>query len=384
MECKIKKKQKQPYKFFVDGDPIAYAGAASAEKPVYIWKQYQDGEDEAIAESPPFFKAAEAKQWIETECWEETPEEAGWVRETEVQVKELSDAIDATKEVLKDYQKTMEKFCREGKTPKKVAYMTPSGLKTKDVKGLEDQYQFNRIGKIKPVHLKAVREWLRTLPTFKMAKKGWEADTHVVGRAEMSGEDGCTLSIDKDISQGEGCWHINMNPASHLRKCKFSEGIGSLWDEPNAKGKSNTKGDGFMFLVYQAVVGDTSDGYKGLQGVGDKAALKALQHCKTKVECIQEIEKLYIKKAKKGYLCKKLIESNKKILEAEHESITPLIEEPIAGKFKYLSWDGEVHVKTVHELMQQHFDLAYQERSPTDVFNLGDYLELEKGVVDEN
>lgn len=360
----------KPFKFYIDGDPIAYAGAASAQKPVYVWIR-KDSDGKEIERSEGFQKAAEAKQWIETECWEDDPAEDGWERTVEIVFKEEQDALDATVEVLKDYIKTCKHFCREGKEPQLIGWLTPSGHKDKDIEGLEDRYQFNRIGKEKPHFLPRVRQFLLEDygHIFKMAKEGFEADTHVVGRAEKSGEDGCTLSIDKDIGQGEGTHHINMNDQFRDRECRFSEGIGSLWTLTTARGKDKTRGDGFVFLTYQAVVGDVSDGYKGLMGVGDKAAVKALHGCKTKVECLEAIKTLYEKKAAKGYLCKKLIQMN-----IENEGKDELIVHPEKGLFKYLSWNGEVEVRTVEELMEQHIRLAYQERSPNDIFNLSDYL----------
>lgn len=358
------KKPLKPYKFFIDSDPVAYAGAASAQSPVYTWIQY-DSNGTEIQRSEGFYKAVDAKAWIGSECWEDEPEDDGWIREVTTEYKTLQDAYDATDEVMKDYKRTANKFCRKGKDPVLAGWLTPSGLKDKDIKGLEDQYQFNRIGKERPRYLKECRSYLLSAyPWIKMARQGFEADTHVVGRAESAGDDGCTMSIDKDIAQAQQTWNINMYDGFNDRKCKYAEDLGELWQQLTIRGKSKTKGDGFMFLCYQALVGDVSDGYKGLMGVGDKAALKALLPCTTKIECVQALEKLYKQKAKKGYLCKKLKEF-------------PDDFEPIEGLFQYMSWDDEPQTRTVHEMMQQHFSLAYQERSPYDVFDINDYLETD-------
>ncbi len=366
----------KPYKFFTDGDPVAYAGASSAQKPVYVWYK-RNSKEEIIEESPEFPKAAEAKQWIETECWEDEPADEGWTREVKTVYKDLQDAYDATDEVMKDYLKTAKKFCREGKEPIMIAYLTPTGLKTKDIKGLEDRYQFNRLNTVKPKYLPQCRQYLLdNYPFFKMAKKGYEADTHVVGRAEMLGDVGCTMSIDKDLDQVEGAWHINMNEPLANRTCVLSTEVGRLWTEQTFRGKDKTKGDGFMWLCYQAVVGDVSDGYKGLSGVGDKAAVKALKDCTTKEECVTALFELYKKKSKKGYECKKL-----KALQKENPEDETLYAK--SGEFKYISWDGVLHSKTIYEMIQQHFELAYQERSPHDVFNLEEYLEIPKENTDE-
>jgi hypothetical protein len=374
-------KPKAPYKFEWDGDPIAYAGSASAQKIMYCWEQFSETDfnlDEGvmtvldgaipISKSPDFNKAVEAKQWIETECWEDEPDVCGWRRKAYTVFRELQDAINATDEVVKDYFATEKKFCRKGKTPIRRAWLTPSGEKLKNSTNLEDQYQFNRIGKEKPKFLPDCRaHLLKKYPFFRMARLGWEADTHVVGRAEMFGEDGCTLSIDKDIEQGEETWHVNTYGKLRDRKIKYATSLGSLWNDPNFRGKDKTRGDGFMFLCYQTIVGDVSDGYKGLYGVGDKAAVKILQNCKTKTECVEAMEILYIKKSKKGYICKKMKE-----LKIDSPDSTKF--NPVVGEFRFISWVGKLEVRTVHQMMQQHFELAYQERNPNDVFDINDYL----------
>ncbi len=322
---------KKPYKFYVDGDPIVYAGATSAEKVVYKWIQ-KDG-DNIVRESEEFFKAKEAKLWIESECWEDEPKDDGWERIKFVKDLGLQVAKDATDEVVKDYIKTGKKFCRKGKEPVFRGWLTESGQKEKDVKGLEDKYQFNRLDTEKPKYHKEIREYiLETYPWITMAKKGYEADTHVVGRAEMAGEDGCTLSIDKDIDQVEGSWHVNMNDSFPYRKCYLSTELGDIWQEKTHRGKDKTKGDGFKWLCYQAIVGDVSDGYKGLYGVGDKAAVKLLEPCKTKEECVKALESMYLKKSAKGCDSKAV-----KMLQEDKPDYDHLFAKK--HEFKYISWD---------------------------------------------
>lgn len=352
---------KLPYKFFIDSDPIAYAGASSAEPAIYYWVQ-KDAEGNEIDRSEDFRKAVDAKQWIEAQCWDTDPSSIGWERISGKDDRGVQAAYDATDEVVKDYLRTSKKFCREGKEPVIKGYLTESDVrKTKDIEGLEDRYQGNRTGE-KPKYLKECRQYLLdTYPWVKMAKTGWEADTHVVGLAESAGEDGCTMSIDKDIDQVSGCHHINMNETPSERKCYFSSGIGSLWVEETHRGKGKIKGNGFKFLCYQAVVGDVSDGYKGLQGIGEQKAFSALVGQETKEACVAAIKALYEAKSKKGYICKKMKERE-----------TP--PEAEAGIFKYESWDGVDYSLTIEQMMQQHFDLAYQERSPSDKFVLQDYL----------
>lgn len=349
----------KPYKFFIDADPIAYAGASSAEPAVYYWV-HKDEEGNILERSPDIKKAVDAQEWIVSECWDADPAELGWERIAGKADKGLKAALDATDEVWKDYLKTANFFCRENTTPVLKGFLTASGeTKTKDVKGLEDRYQGNRTAE-RPKYLAECREHLlRTYPVT-MAKIGWEADTHVVGLAEKAGEDGCTMSIDKDIDQVIGCHHINMNTPFKLREIFFSDGIGSLWVEENAKGKVKQKGNGFKWLCYQAIVGDISDGYKGLYRVGAAKVWQGLIDAETKEDCITFLRGIYEEKAKEGYLCKKMLARDE-------------IPERVPETFQYESWDGVDYKLTVKEMMQQHFMLAYQERSPNDVFDIEQY-----------
>lgn len=350
---------KKPYKFYVDADSIAYAGASSAEPPVYYWIQ-KDAKGNVIARSPDFKKAAEAKEWILFECLEGEPEDIGWERISGKSDKGVQAALDATDKVWEDYLKTIKHFCREGSEPVIRGFLTASGVtKTKNVKGIENMYQGNRIAE-RPKYLSECRQHLLDNYPVTMTKDGWEADCPVVGLAEKAGEDGCTMSIDKDIDQVIGCHHINMNEPFHLREMLFSKGIGSLWTAESAKGKIKHKGDGFKWLCYQAIVGDVADGYKGLYQVGANKIWKGLIDAETKEDCITFLRGIYEEKAKEGYLCKKMLARKEK-------------PERVPNTFQYESWDGVDYKLTVKEMMQQHFNLAYQERSPTDFFNIDEY-----------
>lgn len=352
---------KQPFKFYLDADPIAYMGSSSAEPPVYYWVRKENGE--IVETSQNFSKAKDVLEWIHLQCWEENHEDLGWERIAGKADKGLESAYDATEEVLKDYLKTAKLFCREGMEPAIQGFLTHSGTKkTKDVKGLEDKYQGNRTGE-RPKYLQECKQYLldKYPNMIILAKEGIEADCYVVGLAEKAGEAGCTMSIDKDIDQVEGCYHIDMNEPSKYRTCKLTQGIGDLWKVSNAKGKEKIKGDGFKFLAFQAITGDVTDGYKGLNGIGQFRAFDVLEDCKTKKECVDALLEVYHNKCSKGYICKKM---------KAREEPPELIE----GIFQYESWDGQDIKKTPEELLQQHFELAYQERSPKDKFHLSDYL----------
>lgn len=360
----VNKEHKLPKYAFLDADPVCYAGAASAEKKAYQFVIIDGGN--VVEKSEVFRDAKEAKEWLETQSMFGGDE--GWERITVVVDRGLQAAYDATDEVVKDYLKTFRKFsCHDDSISLEeiakycTGYLTMSGtLKTKDIKGLEDKYQFNRDPDSRPKYLAECRKYLQdNHPWVKMSAKGFEADTHCIAKAEEKGEDGVIMSIDKDLDQAEETWYINMNPTFSNRKMHYATSLGELWVETNPAGKEKIKGNGFKWLCFQAGVGDASDGYKGLNGFGEKAAYKLLDTLKSKEECMEAMIGVYLKKLTKGYLSKEAKELGAK---------------PIPNHILYVSWDGKRKKLDALGLMQQHFFLAYQERSLTDVFEVRNYL----------
>jgi len=354
-------KPKKPYKFAIDGDPIVYRGASCGEQVYYQWELF-DKNDNVEDRSDRFAKAKDAKDWIVSELWGDDPAKVGWIRRAWTEIKPLEEALKATRYAVDEYIRTCKKFCREGKEPLLKGFLTPSGEKNKNIKGIEDQYQFNRIGKEKPHYIEECRQYLLdNYPWVVMAKEGFEADTHVIALAEKWGEDGCLLSIDKDLNQAEGTWLIDTNALEYKREVIFTTLVGELYEVVSAKGKVAIKGNGFMFLCYQAVVGDVSDGYKGLPLMGEKTAYRLLKDCTNKEECVKVTIAMYDEKFKAGYVCKKL-----KDVVNDGKLAFPKIK----GEYTFLSWDGKVCSPTRNELINLHFFVAYQERSSTDYFDI--------------
>lgn len=114
-------------------------------------------------------------------------------------------------------------------------------------------YKFNRKGKRKPVCYKGVKSWIEseyesiTLPNL-------EGDD-VMGILATSGkyEETVIVSEDKDMKTIPGL----------------------LWR--NAELEDISEEDADYFHLYQTLVGDTTDGYSGLKGVGDKKATALLE-----------------------------------------------------------------------------------------------------------
>lgn len=114
-------------------------------------------------------------------------------------------------------------------------------------------YKSNRQGKRKPVCYKGVKSWIEskyesiTMPNL-------EGDD-VMGILATSGkyEETVIVSEDKDMKTIPGL----------------------LWR--NAELEDISEEDADYFHLYQTLVGDTTDGYSGLKGVGDKKATALLE-----------------------------------------------------------------------------------------------------------
>lgn len=340
-------------KAYIDCDPIAYAGACICEKASYQWVK-KDG----TSQSEVFKSAGDAKEF--QELMEMQGHDMGdWSREKGVIIGTEDDAIKAVDGVVKDYVDTAFKLTKNPDL-EFIGYFTDSGtIKTKDISGLENKYQGNRDPDAKPALLGFCRDYLmKTYPWMRMAAKGFEADTHIVAKCEQYGESAVGLFIDKDLAQMEDGQFIDMKKPRDVRCITKTTSVGDLWIEANARGKEQIKGHGFKWMVFQAIVGDAADGYKGLNGVGEKAALKLLHDCTSKEECIKVTLDFYKSKLEKGLVCKQAKDKT----------------EPEKGFIKYLSWDGKRVKLDAVGLLNQHLFLAYQERGSTDSCKVEHYV----------
>lgn len=341
---------------FHDCDPIAYAGACAVEKASYQWIK-NDGSEK----SEVFKTAKEAKEFYELMDMTGEDMDNDWTREVGVRYGTQKEAEEGCDGVVKDYMSTAEKLTGNPDI-EHVGYFTRSDApKTKDIKGLENRYQGNRDPSKKPKMLKHCREYLqKKYPWMLMAAKGFEADTHIVAKCEQMGEKAVGMFIDKDLAQMEDGQFVDMKRPKNIRVITKTTEVGHLWIEKSSRGDEQYKGHGFKWLVFQAMVGDAADGYKGFNGVGNKAGYATLVECTTKKACIEEALELYSKKLVKGKLSKEAKESGAKLE---------------AGFMKYVSWDGQRKKLTARELLNQHLFLAYQERGATDSICVEDYID---------
>lgn len=321
---------------YLDLDAVAYTGASIAQKLAYKWKK-KDGSEETEV----FNKAAKAKEWYEGQVGFGFIEPDEWERETITLFQSLEIAIKGVEYELKHWMDSIKKLW--SKDVEFIGFLTCSGLKNKDIGGLENRYQFNRyvdkvdwIAKEKPLHLSDCRTYLiNTYDWIHMSPPAVEADAIVVGFAERRGIDACIGFKDKDLRQAMNVNLIEMNPKPRDRALETTDTLGSLRVKVSVKGVKSVEGEGFKLLCYQTCVGDSSDGYKGLKGVGDVAGYDLLNDCTSVEECCVALTGLYESKFPDG--------------------------------IKYKSWDKKEMELTWQELLMQHMRLAYHERSSKDV-----------------
>lgn len=322
---------------YIDSDTIAYEASFAVEKSHYQYTNKVTGE-----KSVTFPNAKAGKLWLSTQ--QEEAELFGyefnpgdWEREKVVVLGTEEEAIKAVESTIKGWAKIVPK----GAVWK--GFLTEKGVqKTKDIGGLEKRYQGNREGVKSPTYLVRCREHLMSKEEFSMVKGGFEADAIVIAMAEKKGKKGMLISLDKDLRQAENTYVVDRSYEPPM--ILIADGnVGGVWECPikskPAKKQWKYTGVGFKWLCFQAVAGDAADGYGGIKGVGAKAVLAALEGKETYKECLDAIYALY----------------------AAH------------GRFKYISWDDEQMDLSPAEMMLQHFNLAYQERSPTDSFTFEKY-----------
>lgn len=328
---------------YMDLDSAAYVGACLAEKRAYIFRNKVTGET-----SQEFSSASKAKGFItQLEGFEDEDDDdefkpENWERETIIKHQPESIAIKFVKNEIDRWVKAAKKATGNNDVIIK-GYLTSSGIKTKDIKGIENRYQHNRyideenwIPAPKPKHLKACRNYiLNSYDWVKMSPKGIEADAVVIFMAEKRGYNACILSKDKDLKQAVNTNFMDMNTLSkdNIPKVEKLDEVGYLEVIEKVKAKEY-KGTGFKLLCMQTMAGDPSDGYHGINLVGGATAIELLGDCKTVNDCCEALVSFYKETFKDGH--------------------------------SYTSWDKQEKTLTWKEMLIQHMTLAYQERGPKD------------------
>ena len=323
----------------MDLDSVAYLAASIAQKVNYQYTNKNTGQQSEV-----FKNAKEAKQWLYEETEFEGIDPTEWERSEIIKWLTFKEVKTVADNEITNWIKAAKKFSDNPDIVIK-GYLTSSGIKNKDIKGLQDRYQYNRylntatdyegwIPKPRPKYLGQCRDYLLTrYPWIKMSPKKIEADAPVVYFAESKGEKGLLMSKDKDLKQAMNTHYIDMNPKKDEQVLCKSSIIGyiDILERGNVK---ELVGDGFKLICAQTIKGDASDGYKGVPKVGAVKVMEILASEDTPEGC-----------------CKALLD---------------FYEYKYSNGITYKSWDDVEQHRTAQELLIQHMKLAYHERGPKD------------------
>lgn len=131
-------------------------------------------------------------------------------------------------------------------------------------------YKGNRVDKVKPQHLAALRNHLMKEWKADMSE-GQEADDSIAIEATKLGDNGVIVSLDKDLDQVAG-WHYNF-----IKKEAYYI----------------TEAEGLLRLYMQILTGDTADNIIGLRNIGNVRAKKMLEDAADETEMFQRCVEAY-------------------------------------------------------------------------------------------
>lgn len=313
---------------------MIYAAAFSVQKTKYYFEDQQGNKITKLFDS-----AKAAKQWLQGDDDmfddEEETEEVDYVRKSVVHYGTEEQARKRFDELLKKYLKLAGKSIKSYRL-----FVTGSGhgSKIKVKEGTEQKYQYNRDGMEKPRFHQVIRDHVLSLPETTLSPEGFEADNLLVALGEKHGEKAVVMSLDKDMAQMEHGWfiHVDKNVQGKPVWCTKEGELKYL------KSKKKGVGHGFKFLAYQAISGDRADGFHGAKGIGPKKACDFLEDLHDPYEIVEAILLLY--------------------------------QEIYGEEYVYTSWDGVETTRTPTELLNQHFDMVYMERTKSDRFGIYKYL----------
>ncbi len=204
-----------------------------------------------------------------------------------------------------------------------------------------------------------VREFLTAAGILYIEKEGLEADDLIaiaVKKAEKEGFTTIVLTGDKDIFQLVSKHTFVLTPQIGMSK------EGTLYDEQKVKEKFGV--DPIHIPDYKALVGDPSDNYKGVPGIGPKAALDLLGKYKTVENLYHHIDELQGTKVHDLLVTHKesaLLAKQLAVLIAEDEEVKLELE---ATKFEQYNeaLRGFFDAYNIRSLQQRYF--ADQKSSP--------------------
>lgn len=316
----------------VDGDLVAYRHAAAAEERTILAKSVKSGN---VKE---FKNRTELKKFLKDKGLEYKAED--FKIEDVQKPADVSIALATTKNLLDKLQ--------EAAWADNVEIFIGSGKTFRHDLPLPSPYKSNREDNLRPVHLDAVRSYMRKKYSAQVVSNGMEVDDVVTIRSYEyfnAGKEVVLASVDKDSYQCQEIVVLNwMKEQWQLEKIPV---VGSLW-------KNNTviKGDGLKFLAFQVLAGDTADTYCGYDlskiKYGPTKAMKALEDAQTEQAVIQ-------------------------VLFNEFKRLYP-------DKFNYTDCHGKEHEADWKSMLRLYWQCAYMKRSWNDPSDIYDFMD-ERGIV---
>lgn len=161
-------------------------------------------------------------------------------------------AIDAIESMI-------DKICKSTKSDKVVICLSDNEKNFRKI--INPSYKGNRKNTLKPVLYQFIRNWFKNESGYKVYEKPYLEADDVIGILATSDNiikgDKCVWSFDKDFK---------------TIPCKFAKGS----PDGQIKRFNITKEEADWWFMYQTLKGDSTDGYSGCNGIGDKIARKLL------------------------------------------------------------------------------------------------------------
>lgn len=281
----------------VDMDYPIYYSASAGEQ---VWYVYYDEEYNEVAR---FKSADEGKGWIEEfdmfggidMYGRFSGDPKTLIRETEWEPKNFSVVKNTFNQMKESW--LLQSGCNEWKG--KCASKKGAPVFRKDISTIVE-YKGNRKDTRKPHHLDHARKWaLQDNPQLSKVKGPYEADDIVCAWGQKLGDKAIIIEKDKDVKNVQGCWFLVPEEMDQPRYSP-ADIIGEVWLD----GKK-VDGYGISHLLFQCLVGDNADHYKGCPGVGNVGAVNTLSAFNSKPktslrDAVQAVGELFKQKVGHG------------------------------------------------------------------------------------
>lgn len=289
----------------IDGDILAYVNSAATEERSIQAIHKESGKKKTFKHRTEFREFLKDK-----EKWQESDFDIVDQQKPE----DISHTCMLIKRAIKDILEKCE-------TDKYEIYLSGKN-NFRDNLPLPVKYKSNRSETLRPLNLAAAKDYLSGIHNAKVVDFA-EGDDKLSMRA-WDGYKSKTKIIqcttDKD-SMGCMGWNLNWDK---MDKPTLINGLGSLY----LNDKNEVKGYGRIWMAFQWLNGDATDGYKPTHlcksRFGEKSAYNLLKDCKTDQECWAAV----------------------------YNQFTKWYPEP----FEYQSWDGVTRLATVFDIMQMYLD----------------------------